>query len=177
MLFEDTPIVDFDEKSPLPCIIVTPSSPTEYHIAFHPKDSPLREISFAAQQQKRLQPRARRAFFASLSSLVDPPPPVPQILETPFRRYPLKQSSRLAFLIGIPIFIIICHFLLTTFMRNVGLDSPLFAGPLSRGGLTSNVVHFRAHREEIVQPPLVPIPSSATSITSIQDVVFDLTVD
>ncbi|GJJ07196.1 hypothetical protein Clacol_001396 [Clathrus columnatus] len=166
-----TPILDFDEKSPLPCIIVTPSTPTEYHIAFHPKDSPLQQLSFAAQQQKRQQPRARRAFLASLSSFVDPPPAVHQALETPFRRYPSKQSSRLAFLIGIPIFIIICHFLLTAFMRNVGLGSPLFTGPLSRGGLTSNVVHFRAHRDGIAEPEPAPL---ASSITSIEDVLIDL---
>lgn len=62
-------------------------------------------------------------------------------------------------------------------MRNVGLDSPLFATPLSRGGFASNPVHFRAYREESVHAAFVPEASdSATTFNSVDDFVIDLPV-
>jgi len=152
----DTPLVEFDDKSPLPCIIVTPSSPTEYHIAFHHKDSPLKHVSFAAQQQqKRYQPRTRRAFLAAISPFVDTPPPIPQSFETPVRRYPLKARTRTALVLAVPIFIIACHLLATSLIRSIGLGNSLFGGRLSRGGF-STAAHFRAHREAAPQP--IPVP-------------------
>lgn len=163
----DTPITDFDEKSPLPCIIVTPSSPTQYHIAFHHKDSPLNHVSFAAQQKKLHQehghqqtPRARRAFLNALDPFVDTPPPLPQVfdIDSPPRRFPLKPRIRTALVLSVPIFIVACHLLVTTLVRSVGLG-PFFGGGFSRGGFSSAAAHLRAQRDPSPEPMPEPVPA------------------
>jgi hypothetical protein len=153
----------------LPCIIVTPSSPTEYHIAFHHKDSPLMHVSFAAQQKKLLKehdrqqtPQVRRAFLNALGPFVDTPPPLPQVFDVnpPIRRFPMKPRIRTAILLSIPIFIVACHLLVTTLIRNVGLRS-FFGGGFSRGGFSSAAAHVRAQRDSSPEPgPASPLVQS-----------------
>ncbi|KAF8514877.1 hypothetical protein BU17DRAFT_94144 [Hysterangium stoloniferum] len=153
----DTPLSDFDHKSPLPCIIVTPSSATEYHIAFHHKDSPLKYSKFAVQQEqqgeRQQQSRFRRPFFTAINSLVDSPPALPHSFETTIHRFPNKLRVRTALILAIPIFIMACHLLATMLLRHVGLGHSLFRGTLSRGGFsTAAAAHLRAQRDAQPQP-------------------------
>ncbi|KAF8514999.1 hypothetical protein JB92DRAFT_2916950 [Gautieria morchelliformis] len=154
----DTPLFDFDNKSPLPCIIVTPSSPTEYHIAFHHKSSPLKGASFSAQQleQQQQQPRARRVLLTALNPFVDTPPPSAQSFEMTPRRLPLKPRTRTALVLAVPIFIIVCHILASSLLRTAGLGNTIFGGSLSRGGFSSAAAHMRAQRDA---PLPVPVPA------------------
>jgi len=167
----DTPIIDFDDKSPLPCIIVTPSESTEYHIAFHHKDSPLKHVSFAAQQQKQRHqreglyqpPRSRRAFLSSIGPFneIQRSSGLPQAfdIDPPTRTSFLKPRIRTALILAIPIFIVACHLLATTLLRSIGQDSPFFGGRFARGGLSSVPAHLRTQRDPQPEPVPMPLPS------------------
>lgn len=155
----DTPLYDFDKASPLPCIIITPSSPTEYHIAFHHKSSPLKGVSFSAQQleHQQHQPRARRVFLTAFNPFVDTPSQSAETFDMAPRRLQLKPRARTAVILAVPIFIIMCHILASSFLRTVGFGSTLFAGRLSRGGFSSAAAHMRAQRDAQRQPLVAPV--------------------
>jgi len=176
----DTPLYDFDKSSPLPCIIVTPSSPTEYHIAFHHKSSQLKGPSFSAQQiEHQRQPRARRVLLTALNPFVDTPPPSAQSFEMAPRRLPLKPRTRTALVLAVPIFIIMCHLLASSLFRTVRLGSTLFAGSLSRGGgFSSAAAHMRAQRDAKLRAfPAPALPVQHTPPVHSADPQWDVGLD
>ncbi|KAF8592783.1 hypothetical protein K439DRAFT_1656171 [Ramaria rubella] len=159
----DTPLIDFDKQSPLPCIIVTPSeSATEYHIAFHHKSSPLahkNSIFLTQQQQAQPRPRARRAFLTAINPFESP-----TASDSPFEAIPRRIPSfkpRTALVLAIPIFIIVCHILASSLLRSVGFAGTIFGASIARGGFSSAAAHMRAQRDQVAPSERLPAPTPA----------------